>query len=246
VISVRSVCVRIAGRELLRGVSTELARGKILGIIGPAEAGKTLLLKAVAGLVPISSGEIWADDRRVDDLGEEARATWQRRIGMAFQNDALFDALSVFDNVAFPLRRRRVGEGEVRARVEARLREVGLVDAAEKLPADLSGGMRKRVGIARAMVTGPEIALFDEPVSGLDPVSASRILELVVGLTHSLGTATVVVSSDLPALLPVADRVLMLVDGENLYDGPVDGLSRAERAEVVRFVSGRDGQLPDV
>jgi phospholipid/cholesterol/gamma-HCH transport system ATP-binding protein len=246
VISVRSLGVRIGGRELLRDVSTTLARGEILGVIGPAEAGKTLFLKALAGLVPVTAGEIWVDDLRVDDLDDMGRATWQRRIGMAFQNDALFDALSVFDNVAFPLRRRQVEEAEVRGRVEARLEEVGLLDAADKLPGDLSGGMRKRVGIARATVTGPEIALFDEPVSGLDPVSAARIFELVVGLSQSLKTATVVVSSDLPALLPVANRVLVLHGGENLYDGPVDGLSQAARSEVVRFVSGRDGEPPDV
>ena len=130
-------------------------------------------------------------------------------------------------------------------RVRASLEAVGLGDAADKLPADLSGGMHKRVGIARATVTGPEVALFDEPVSGLDPVSASRILDLVVGLSRSLRTATVVVSSDLPALLPVADRVLMLLGGEGLYDGPAPGLTHAARAEVVHFVSGRNSQTVD-
>ena len=245
-ISVRNLCVRLGGRELLRQVSTTLARGEILGIMGPPEAGKTLTLKAIAGLVPTSGGEIWAGDMRVDTLDDVGRASWQRRIGMAFQNDALFDALSVFDNVAFPLRRRRVSAAEVRTRVEARLLEVGLHDAAAKLPGDLSGGMRKRVGIARATVTEPEIALFDEPVLGLDPVSASRILDLVVGLSQSLKTATIVVSSDLPSLLPIAHRVLMLARGEKLYDGVPSGLSQADCAEVVRFAAGRNGHASDV
>ena len=151
-----------------------------------------------------------ADGARVDHLEGEALAAWQRRIGMSFQNDALFDAMTVHDNVAFPLRRRRLPPDEIRARVRARLAEVGLAEAADSLPSEISGGMRKRAGIARATVIDPELGLFDDPIAGLDPVTGGLILDLIVGLTASLGMATVIISNDLPVLLPVCQRVVML------------------------------------
>ena len=239
-IELRDVRVDIGGHEVLRGVSLALARAEIVGLIGPPESGKSVLLKASAGLVPVAAGTLSADGAPVPLANERALRRWRRRIGMSFQNDALFDSLSVFDNVAFPLRRRGVGAREVEERVRRRLDDVGLLDAAARLPSEISGGMRKRVGIARAAVIDPELGLFDDPISGLDPVSSSRILELIVGLTRSLGSATVVVSNDLPVLLPIVHRVVMLHDGEIVYDGPVDGLTGSARPEVVQFATGAD------
>jgi len=240
VIELSGLHVRIAGRAVLRDVSLSLTGAEIVGLIGPPESGKSVLLKAMAGLVSVAAGEVRADGALVPFDDEAALLNWRRRIGMAFQNDALFDSLSVFDNVAFPLRRRSVAEEEVGRRVRQRLDDVGLLDAEDKLPGEISGGMRKRVGIARAAVIDPEVGLFDDPISGLDPVSSSRILDLIVGLTESLGSATMVVSNDLPVLLPIVHRVVMLNAGEVVYDGPVDGLARSPRAEVVQFATGAD------
>lgn len=239
-IDLRDLRVELAGRVVLRGVSLSLGRAEIVGLIGPPESGKSVLLKAVAGLVPIAAGEVRVEDRPVPFDDDALLMGWRRRIGMAFQNDALFDSLCVYDNVAFPLRRRAVAEDEVEKRVRERLGEVGLLEAESRFPGEISGGMRKRVGIARAAVIDPEVGLFDDPISGLDPVSSSRILDLIVGLTRSLGSATVVVSNDLPVLLPIVQRVVMLNAGEVVYDGSVADLARSPRPEVVQFATGAD------
>lgn len=240
-ITAKNVTVLRAARQVLSNVSFKLKRREILGVIGLPESGKTSLLKTVAGLWPIKQGEIWADEERVDNLKD--KYVWQNRIGMAFQNDALFDSLTVYDNVAFPLRRRKVTEAVIETKVLDSLSAVSLVDVKDQLPDELSGGMRKRVGIARATVIEPELGLFDEPIAGLDPVSAGRILELIVGLTQALAMATMVVSNDLPALLPVVDRVLMLSAGRIVFDGLPRQLLVSHVPEVGQFVAGIELEL---
>jgi phospholipid/cholesterol/gamma-HCH transport system ATP-binding protein len=254
----RGLSVHLAGRLVLDGVSLVLRPRELVGLIGPPEAGKTTLLKTLAGLERPSAGDLWWRGSPVDPGGD--LRPLRQRIGMAFQNDALFDALSVFENVAFPLRRRRLPEAEVRARVTSRLADVGLEAAAgklpaeisggmrkrvgiaraTKLPAEISGGMRKRVGIARATVIDPEIGLFDDPVAGLDPLTGGRILDLIVAMTERLGMSTVVVSNDLPVLLPLCRRVVMLRAGRVVYEGEPDGLATADDPAVRQFASGSD------
>lgn len=239
-IQVERISVRLGRRRVLDEVSLSLERRQIVGIIGPPESGKSTLLKTMAGLIEPTHGEISAAGNRVDRVAPAQRRQWQHRIGMAFQNDALFDALTVFENVAFPLRRRRCPEDEIFRRVQVRLGDVGLLDAREKLPSEISGGMRKRVGVARATVIDPELGLFDQPTAGLDPVSSARILDLIVGLTASLEMATVVVSTDLAVLLPICHRVLMLHAGRVVYDGAPGGLTSSSSPEVVQFATGAD------
>ena len=232
--------VRLAGEVVVDDVTVQLTPGRILGIIGPPAAGKTVLTKALAGLVPLEAGEVRAAGATIDFSAPAAVSAWQRRIGMAFQNDALFDALCVFDNVAFPLRRRSVEESTVETRVLQRLRDVQLEGARDELPSEISGGMRKRVGIARATVIDPEIGIFDSPVAGLDPLTGAHILSLIVELTQSLRMATLIVSNDLAVLMPICHRVVMLNAGRAVYDGEPDGLLRSERPEVVQFATGSD------
>ncbi len=237
-IEARGLTIRLGGRVVLDGVDLRLERREVVALIGPPEAGKTVLVKALAGLVELQRGEVRRDGAVVVP-GAEA-AAFRGHIGMSFQNDALFDALSVYDNIAFPLRRRRVPEAEIEARVTASLEDVGLLAAARRLPSEISGGMKKRVGIARATVIQPEIGLFDEPTAGLDPVTSRRILDLILGLTSRLGMCTLVISSDLDTLLPVASRAVMLHEGRVLFDGRTEDLQRSSRPEVVQFASGAD------
>lgn len=229
-----------AGIDVLDDINLNLGRGEIVGLIGPPEAGKTTLLKALAGLVPLTTGRVTVDGVPLDFGQPTQVATWQQRIGFAFQNNALFDALSVFDNVAFPLRRRQVPEAEIAPQVGARLDDVGLGHAAQSFPGALSGGMQKRVGIARATIIEPVLGLFDDPIAGLDPLTGFKILELLRRLTRALNMATVIVSNDLSVLLPMCQRIVMLCAGRVVYDGAPAGLVRSARPEVVQFATGSD------
>ena len=239
-IEVVSLSVSRHGETVLSEVEFNLQRGECVGLIGPPEAGKSLLLKVIAGLVRFTTGEIRADGVPVVIPSRAPPSAWQRRIGFSFQNNALFDAMTVYDNVAFPLRRRQFSEAEVRRRVQASLRDVDLLSSAEALPHMLSGGMQKRVGIARATVIAPDVGLFDDPVAGLDPQTAAILMDMLSRLTVELNMATLVVSNDLDVLLPHCRHVLMLCAGRLFYDGPPQQLVESARREVVQFVTGAD------
>jgi phospholipid/cholesterol/gamma-HCH transport system ATP-binding protein len=224
---------------LLAGISVDIPKGSRWGLIGPGACGKTVLLKLVCGLLPPDAGKITVDDvditsRRDDQLGDV-----RGKIGMLFQNYALFDFMSVFDNVAFPLERRgNVPRPEIDQRVRDRLRAVGLGDSGHKRPAELSGGMKKRVGIARATIARPDIVIYDEPTAGLDPVTTSKVYDLLLA-DHAETKATVVaVSSDVDALVHFVDRIAMLYKGQLLYDGPSASIHDAEHPVVRQFVRG--------
>jgi len=211
-----------------------------VGLFGPPAAGKSILFKAVAALVEPEQGAIYVDDARIDNAPFAQKVAWRRRIGMAFQNDALFDDMTVFDNIAFPLRRRQVDEALIDERVMGRLTDVELAGAAQKFPSEISGGMRKRVGIARATVIEPDVGLFDDPIAGLDPVTSGVILDLIVRLQTRLNMAVVIVSNDLPVLLPICTRAMMLHQGRVVYDAPPQGLAGAEQSAVRQFIQGAD------
>jgi phospholipid/cholesterol/gamma-HCH transport system ATP-binding protein len=233
-------------RGLLRGINLEVPAGTTLGIIGPAASGKSVLLKLMCGLLPVDRGQISVAGCEVTSAGDDELAGLRRRIGMLFQHAALFDFMSVRDNVAFPLvRRGDVEAAEIDRRVRERLRQVGLAGSEDKLPSELSGGMKKRVGIARATVAEPELVLYDEPTSGLDPVTTSKIYELMRQEREATGCTVVAVSSDVKALLGFADHVAMLLDGRIHYHGPAAAVRDAPDPAVRQFVRGElEGPLP--
>jgi phospholipid/cholesterol/gamma-HCH transport system ATP-binding protein len=237
-ITLSHATVTLGGRAVLEDVSFELEAGDMLLVIGPPEAGKTTLVRALAGLIPMSRGTVVCDGEQIVLDEERALHAWQQRVGVAFQNDALFDAQTVFENVAFPLAQRGITGDEQRARVQRRLEEVGLWQARDKLPAELSGGMRKRCGIARAVVIEPTVGLFDDPTAGLDPLSSARVLDLLVAMRRDLKLHTVVVSNELDVALPIATQVLMLHRGKALYAGPPEGLRASQEAHVRQFIRG--------
>ncbi len=231
---------------LLRGVDLEVPTGARLGVIGPAASGKSVLLKLIAGLVDVDRGVVEIDGRDLAQLDQDELAALRRRIGMQFQHSALFDFLSVRDNVAFPLRRvPDLSPADADRQVSERIRDVGLAGSEDAFPDALSGGMKKRVGLARATVASPDLILYDEPTAGLDPVTTSKIYQLMAREQQRTGATAVVVSSDVDALRGFVDQIAMLFDGRVHYLGPADTIYDAEDPLVRQFVRGElTGPLP--
>ena len=243
-IRITDVHKRYGHHDVLAGVSLEVERGAKLGLIGPAASGKSVLLKLVCGLEAPDRGQIEVLGQTVVGKREVELGDLRKRIGMLFQNYALFDFLSVAGNVAFPLEQR--GEADIAARVEARLRSVGLAGSEHKLTAELSGGMKKRVGIARATVADAEIVIYDEPTAGLDPVTTQKIYDLLAA-DHARTKATVLaVSSDVAALAQFVDEIAFLYRGRIAYRGPARTIADAPDPLVRQFVRGElEGPLDD-
>ncbi len=239
-IRVEGLCHAFEGVPVLRDVSLQVPTGGTLGLIGPGGAGKSLVLKAICGLLRPDSGRVWVGADEVTALGERALMAVRGRIGMIFQNYALFDALTVGENVAFPLMRLGTVPAEaVQARVAARLAQVHLPGIEHLLPSELSGGMKKRVCLARATIHAPPILLCDDPTAGLDPVTTGRIFTLLKALQADQGATVIIVSHEVAALAPICDRLVMLRGGAVVFDGPAAEGARAADPEVRAFVDQR-------
>jgi phospholipid/cholesterol/gamma-HCH transport system ATP-binding protein len=239
-VRVRELDFRIGAKEILRGIDLEARPGEILAIMGLSGGGKTTLLKCIGGLVRPSAGQIWIGEDEIVGFSEAQLNAVRRRIGMVFQYAALFDSLSVYENVAFGLRHRfRLPESEIQETVKSKLSAVGMEGTEQMMPAELSGGMRKRVGLARALATDPELLLYDEPTSGLDPVVGSVIDELIQRVRDTLGVTSIMVSHHLPSIFRISDRVAMIYGGRVEAIGIAEELRRSENPVVRQFVEGR-------
>src|ERR671923_977685 len=215
VIELRGVHIAFESPEVLRGIDLSVLRGEILTIMGGSGSGKSVLLRLIAGLIKPDRGAIRIDGTDIVPLNEDAMLGFRQRMGVVFQQAALFDSMSVADNIAYPLREHAMlDEASIQLRVAELLDIVGLPDIQEKFPAELSGGMRKRVGIARALAMQPAMVLYDEPTSGLDPGNAKLISQLIVQVANSFGTTSVVVSHDLYWSLKTSTRVALIYDGK--------------------------------
>jgi phospholipid/cholesterol/gamma-HCH transport system ATP-binding protein len=236
------------GQRVLHGISLEVGAGQTLVIIGESGCGKTVLLKLIIGLLQPTGGRVTFDGKVLAELSEKERTRLRLRFGFLFQGAALFDSLSVFDNVAFgPRAQGGRPEAEVREIVRQRLQEVGLpLDAENKKPAELSGGMKKRVGLARALALNPEVMLYDEPTTGLDPIMADVINDLILQTRLKHSVTSIVVTHDMKTALKVADRVVMLYPlaplrpGERqiIFDGTPRQLRECDEPRVRQFVEG--------
>ncbi len=226
--------------EVLRGVSFRLDKGETLVVMGGSGSGKTVLLRHVAGLVRPDAGEVRVFGRNIERLSEEELLPVRRRMGYVFQGAALFDSLSVHDNVAFPLREHTsLSEGEIHERVVHVLSLVGLgEDVLPLLPSELSGGMRKRVGIARALVGEPEVMLYDEPTAGLDPTNSKLVTELIVQMREGICDSSIVVTHDLELARSVADRMAVLIDGRFAATGTPAEVTVSGDGAVQAFLAG--------
>jgi phospholipid/cholesterol/gamma-HCH transport system ATP-binding protein len=201
-------------QEVLKGIHLELATGKVTTIVGTSGCGKTVLLKHLNALLLPDRGSVLIDGTDITKLEKEELYEMRGRFGVLFQGAALLDSMTVLDNVAFPLREKtEMNEGEIRKKVEERLEQVGLEGMGYKYPAELSGGMRKRAGLARALIMDPEIVLFDEPTTGLDPVLANGIHQLIARTQKSFGFTAVVVSHSIPQVFEISDYVAILANG---------------------------------
>lgn len=234
-----------AGMRVLRGVNLDIPRGCLYGLIGPGASGKSVLLKMVTGLLRPDSGRVLVAEHDVHQLTDLELQKLRLKFGMLFQNNALFDYLTVGENIAFPLRRLfDLSEEEIAERIEERLRVVSLAGFEDRMPAGLSGGQKKRVGVARATVSQAEIVLYDEPAAGLDPVTSQKIFELLRAEQRAANATVVMVSSDLDRLLTVTDRVGMLYRGQLIFDGTTEEARASRDPYVKQFVHGlTDGPL---
>jgi phospholipid/cholesterol/gamma-HCH transport system ATP-binding protein len=238
-IRVEGLTKTFGGGPVLRGVDLRVPRGCLYGLIGPGASGKSVLLKMLTGLLRPDRGRVVVDGKDVHALSDLDLQQFRLKFGMLFQNNALFDYLSVGDNIAFPLRRLyNLSEEEIAARIADRLRVVSLPGYEDRMPSGLSGGQKKRVGVARATVATAEIVLYDEPAAGLDPVTSQRIFELLRAEQRAAGATVIMVSSDLDRLLTVTDRVGMLFKGRLIFDGTTAEAQASTNPYVRQFVHG--------
>jgi phospholipid/cholesterol/gamma-HCH transport system ATP-binding protein len=246
-IRLHDVHKRYGRRDVLAGISLDVASGAKVGLIGPAASGKSVILKLICGLEQPDRGEIEVLGQSVVGKREAALGDLRQRIGMLFQNYALFDSLSVAGNVAFPLEQRGgYTAGDIVSRVETRLRAVGLAGSEQKLTGELSGGMKKRVGIARATVADAEIVIYDEPTAGLDPVTTQKIYDLLSADQARTGATVLAVSSDVVALAKFVDEIAFLYRGHIIYRGPAATIADAPDPIVRQFVRGElEGPLDE-
>jgi phospholipid/cholesterol/gamma-HCH transport system ATP-binding protein len=239
VIRLENIHLAFGEKQVLRGVSLHVPAGCLYGLVGPGASGKSVLLKVITGLVKQQAGRVFVDNRDVDAMNDLELQDFRARFGMLFQNNALFDYLTVAENVAFPLRRLfDLEEEEIQHRVTERLRNVSLPDFESRMCAGLSGGQKKRVGVARAGITRAPIVLYDEPAAGLDPVTSQRIFELLRDEQRATNATVLMVSSDLDRMLSVTDRVGMLYRGELIFDGTTEEAKASTRPHVRQFIHG--------
>jgi phospholipid/cholesterol/gamma-HCH transport system ATP-binding protein len=246
VIEVRGLQVAFAGRSVLKGVDLEVRRGETLVVLGGSGSGKSTLLRALVGAVPPSAGTVRILGRDVFAARDAERDALRKRFGVLFQSGALYNSMTVGENIALLLREHtRLDEDIIRVMVKMKLELVGLRDFESLMPAQISGGMRKRVGLARALALDPEIMFYDEPGAGLDPITMGVIDKLITDLSRKLSVTSVVVTHEMRSALRIADRLVMLHDGRIVADGPAESFRDPQDPLVRQFVRGEpDGPIP--
>lgn len=244
-IEIRGLTKAFGPKSIYKNLDFTLERGEILTVLGGSGTGKSVMLKMILGLMPWDAGSIKVNGVEITGLTERAMVAVRRDVGMVFQQSALFDSITVYENIAFPLRERGIrDEGRIRDRVAEVLAAVDLAGTEQMMPADLSGGMRKRVATARAISGAPGIILYDEPTTGLDPINVRRLIELIKTLRRNLGVTSIVVTHDLQAAYMVSDRIAFLGQKRILDVGSVDAVRKSPVDEVREFLFAMDEKPP--
>lgn len=239
IIEIKNLYKSFNSHPVLNDINLSVQEGEIISLLGASGTGKSVLLKELIGLIKPDKGDIFVMGKNVAQMNEDALIKLRVHVGMLFQGAALFDSLTVFENIAYPLREHlHLSEAEIRSRVSEKLQLVGLKGIESKMPEELSGGMKKRVGLARAIATDPEIILYDEPTTGLDPITAQRINVLIMELQKKLGITTIVVTHDLHCVKTVSDRIAMLHEGKIIVVGTWQEIASCPLKEVKDFISG--------
>src|SRR6266511_3951192 len=227
-------------QQVLRGLNLHVQRGEILAIIGRSGSGKTVLLRLIIGLIRPDNGQVIVEGTDITTLYGRRLDRVRERFGMLFQGGALFDSMNVLDNVAFPLREKtKLSEAEIVSQVQKMLESVGLGDMGYKFPAELSGGMKKRAALARALITGPAIVLFDEPTTGLDPILVRAIHQLILDTHRTFGYTAVLVSHEIPEVFDVATRVAMIHEGTIIEQGTPEEILKSSDPLIRQFIEGK-------
>ena len=238
-IKLENITVAFGNKTVLNDISLQMSKGEIMVIIGPSGSGKSTLLRLIIGLLKPTSGKVWVFDRDVTAMGEDELNVLRQHMGMVFQYSALFDSMTVGENVAFGLRQHTtLTENEILSIVRRKLRMVGLWGQENTMPSELSGGMKKRVSLARAIALNPDIVLYDEPTAGLDPVKSSTIDRLIRSTRRIIGATSVVVTHDMNSAFSVADRIAMIYEGRIIEMGTVDEFKQSSNPKVQQFIHG--------
>jgi phospholipid/cholesterol/gamma-HCH transport system ATP-binding protein len=226
-------------KHVLQGVDIEILQGETLVVLGGSGSGKTVLIKCIIGLIRPDEGEIYVDGREITGLDERGMNEIRKKFGMLFQGAALFDSMTVWENVGFGLRtQRRLSDQEVRRIAREKLELLGLMNVEDLMPVELSGGMRKRVGLARAIATEPEILLYDEPTTGLDPILADAINDLIIRMDEKLSVTSIAITHDLKSAYKIADRIAMLYQGRIIEVGTPEAIQNSSNPIVQQFIQG--------
>jgi phospholipid/cholesterol/gamma-HCH transport system ATP-binding protein len=245
IVSVRDVHKSFGEYEVLKGVDLDVAEGRITVIIGGSGSGKTVLVKLMIGLLAPTRGEIAVDGERLAGLHGPALTRLRSKFGMVFQQAALFDSMTVFENVAFPLVERRAPRREIPDRVRDKLHVLGLDGAERKFPAELSGGMRKRVGLARAAILNPKIMIYDEPTTGLDPITTRQVDEMILEAQEKFRVSSIVISHDMASTFRIADDVAFVYQGRIAANGPAADIVGSPNPRVQEFLTSSGVSLAD-
>lgn len=234
VIEVKHLKKSFGKNEVLTDISMVLHRGENLAVLGKSGTGKSVMIKCIVRLIEADGGEIWVSGQNISELDIDALNEMRKKVGYLFQGGALYDSMTVRENLEFPVRRTQVfkNKAEVKDMVEEALDNVGLLDAINKMPSELSGGMKKRVGLARTLILKPEIILYDEPTTGLDPVTAGEISELIVHVREKYNTSSIIITHDMKCARMTADRLKLMADGKFYTEGTFHELSESENNDV--------------
>ena len=240
VISLRGVTKSFGSHTVLQDISFDVPKGRITAIMGPSGTGKSVMLKNIIGLLQPEQGEIWVEGEQVVGMRDRDLYRIRRKMGVLFQDGALFGSMNIYDNIAFPLREHtKQSEGQIREKVMANAELVGLLDHLKKLPGEVSGGMKKRAGLARAMVMDPDIIFFDEPDSGLDPVRVAYLDELVKNAQRETGSTFFIISHNIPSMMRTAEYMGVLFRSELVKFGSKEDMRNSKNSIIRQFLAGK-------